>query len=98
MDFTISYDALCQAYEWDVKTHDTEYALNWVELLAYTAAKTGGVFDKNALEILNKGADVLSSGEKNITELTTDLKYYTYYKHMVSTILTTARNNLLFKI
>ena len=87
VDFTISYDALCQAYEWDVKTHDTEYALNWVELLAYTAAKTGGVFDKNALEILNKGADVLSSGEKNITELTTDLKYYTYYKEAYAAVL-----------
>lgn len=42
VDFTISYDALCKAYEWDVKTHDTEHEICWVELLAYTAAKTGG--------------------------------------------------------
>ena len=41
VDFTVSYEALCSAYEWDVKTHGTEHEVHWVELLAYTAAKTG---------------------------------------------------------
>ena len=80
VDFTVSYEALCSAYDWDVKTHGTEHEICWVELLAYTAAKTGGSFDKNALKILEKTAKVLSEGEKTMEELTADMKYYAYYR------------------
>ena len=80
VDFTVTYEALCKAYEWDVETHGSEYEIDWVELLAYTAAKTGGEFDKSALKTLDKAAEKLSEGEKTIQELTEDLKYYSYYK------------------
>ena len=79
-DFTVSYEALCSAYDWDVKTHGTEHEICWVELLAYTAAKTGGSSDKNALKILEKTAKALSEGEKTMEELTADMKYYAYYR------------------
>ena len=80
VDFTVSYDALCKAYEWDVKTHGTEYEICWVELLAYTAAKTGGKFDSSALKTMDKAAKKLSEGETTLNELTADMKYYEYYK------------------
>lgn len=80
VDFTVSYEALCKAYDWDVKTHGTEHEVHWVELLAYTAARTGGVFDKNALKIMEKAAKTISEGDKTIEELTSDMKYYVYYK------------------
>ena len=80
VDFTVSYEALCSAYEWDVKTHGTEHEVHWVELLAYTAAKTGGAFDKSALKTMEKAAKALSEGEKTLEELTEDLQYYPYYK------------------
>lgn len=80
VDFTVSYEALCSAYDWDVKTHGTEHEICWVELLAYTAAKTGGTFDKSALKIMEKAAKALSEGEKTLEELTKDLKYYSYYR------------------
>lgn len=70
VDFTVTYEALCKAYEWDVETHGSEYEIDWVELLAYTAAKTGGEFDKSALKTLDKAAEKLSEGEKTIQELT----------------------------
>lgn len=79
VDFTVSYEALCKAYEWDVKTHGMEHEICWVDLLAYTAAKTGGQFGKDALKTMEKAAEVLSSGEKTMEELTKDLKYYAYY-------------------
>ena len=79
VDFTVSYEALCQAYEWDVETHGTEHELDWVELLAYTAAKTGGDFGKEALKTMDKAAERLSEGECTMEELTEDLKYYAYY-------------------
>ncbi len=80
VDFTVSYEALCRAYEWDVKTHETEYSIDWVELLAYTAAKTGGEFDRDALKTLDKAAEKLAEGETAMEELTEDLKYYPYYR------------------
>ncbi len=80
VDFTVSYEALCRAYEWDVKTHGTEYEVNWVDLLAYTAAKTGGEFDGDALKTMDKAGEKLSQGEKSMEELAEDLKYYAYYK------------------
>lgn len=78
VDFTVSYDALCKAYDWDVKTHGTEHEISWVELLAYTAAKTGGKFDSSALKTMDKAAKKLSAGEAALDELTADLKYYEY--------------------
>ena len=80
VDFTVSYEALCNAYDWDVKTHGTEHEVHWVELLAYTAARTGGEFDKNALKIMEKAAKALSEGEETLEGLTEKLQYYPYYK------------------
>lgn len=79
VDFNVSYEALRSAYDWDVDTHGTEHEIHWVELLAYTAAKTGGTFDQSALKIMDKGAKALAEGEETIQSLTDDLKYYGYY-------------------
>ena len=87
VDFTVSYEALCRAYEWDQKTHGTEHHVDWIEVLAYTAAKTGGKFDKKSLEVIENTANVLSSGEKSIEEITQDIKYYPYYKEAYTAIL-----------
>ena len=80
VDFTVSYEALCKAYDWDVKTHGSEHEINWVELLAYTAAKTGGAFGKDALKTMEKAAEKLFAGETTMEELTSELKYYAYYR------------------
>lgn len=80
VDFTVSYEALCRAYDWDVKTHGSEHEVHWVDLLAYTAAKTGGAFDKSALKTMETAAQAVSEGEKTLEELTEDLKYFPYYQ------------------
>ena len=87
MDFTVSYEALCQAYDWDVDTFDTEHHVEWIPLLAYTAARTGGEFDKKALKILNETAEKLAEGEAEIETLTKDMKYYPYYLEAYSAAL-----------
>ncbi len=79
VDFTVSYEALCQAYAWDVDTHGGAHEVHWIELLAYTAAKTGGEFNKKALNILEETAEELAEGKADIAELTKDMKYYNYY-------------------
>ena len=87
VDFTVSYEALCKAYDWDVDTHDTEHPVSWIELLAYTAARTGGEFNKKALSILEDTAEKLCDGETTMEELTKDMKYYSYYKEAYTAVL-----------
>lgn len=87
VDFTVSYEALCRAYEWDVETHGTEHEVHWVELLAYTASRTGGVFDKKAMKILNETAQKISEGNAVMEELVSDLKYYAYYEEAYTAVL-----------
>lgn len=87
VDFNVSYEALCRAYEWDVATHGSEVEIDWVDLLAYTATRTGGTFDKSALEILEKTAKSLSAGACTLEELTGDLKYFSYYREAYGAVL-----------
>ena len=87
VDFTVSYEALCQAYDWDVNTFDTKHHVEWIPLLAYTAARTGGEFDKKALKILNGTAEKLAEGETDIEDLTKKMQYYPYYQEVYSAAL-----------
>lgn len=87
VDFNVSYEALCLAYEWDVKTYETNYHISWIDLLAYTAARTGGTFNKEALSIINEAAAQLLEETKTIEDLTGDMKYYAYYKEAYSAVL-----------
>lgn len=87
VDFNVSYEALCAAYDWDVNTHGTGHEVHWIELLAYTAAKTGGTFDKAALKILNQTGGAVSAGEYSIEEKGKDLKYYSYYMEAYTAVL-----------
>jgi len=87
VDFTVSYEALCLAYDWDVDTHGNEHNVNWIELLSYAAAKTGGVFDTKTLKLMDETAEKLAEGECTILELTEKLKYYPYYLEAYSAVL-----------
>ena len=87
VDFTVSYDALCAAYELDVESHESEHPLDWVELLAYTAARTGGKFDKKSLSIIRKLSTELSDGSTTLEELTKDMDYYDYYLEAYEAVL-----------
>ena len=87
VDFTVSYDALCTAYELDVASHESAHPLNWIELLAYTASRTGGRFDKKSLSILNKLGKELSDGSVTLKELTREMDYYDYYLEAYEAVL-----------
>lgn len=87
VDFTVSYEALCAACDWDVDTYGTDHPVHWIELLAYTAAKTGGTFDKDVLKLLHKTAEKISAGDTSFAELSEDLKYYPYYLEAYTAVL-----------
>jgi len=88
VDFNVSAFALGKAYEYDRDTYGEDVHLNWIELLAYTAAKTGGDFsgEKQVQKLLEEAALQLQEG-KTIEELTTDLKYYSYYLEAYTAVL-----------
>ena len=87
VDFKITYEALCKAYDYDVASYDSAVHLNWIELLAYAGAKGGGSFDKSSLTLLDKLAGELSRKETTIEELTKDMAYYDYYYEAYQAVL-----------
>lgn len=87
VDFDVSYEALCKAYQLDIDTYATDCTINWVDLISYTAAKTGGKFGKDALKIMEKAAKEISDGKTTIEELTVDMKYFSYYREAYGAVL-----------
>lgn len=88
VDFQVSSSALGKAYEYDRDTFGAEVHLNWIELLAYTAAKTGGDFSRESQvnTYLEEAARELLQG-KSIEELTEGMKYYNYYLDAYTAVL-----------
>lgn len=98
VEFNPTYEALCRAYELDVKSHekqdtkaaeksdDTEKTVSWIDLLAYAAAKNGGKFGKNALSCVDEAAESLESGT-SLEELTEGMEYFNYYEKAYTAVL-----------
>lgn len=98
VEFNPTYEALCRAYELDVKSHekqdtkaaeksdDTEKTVSWIDLLAYAAAKNGGEFGKNALSCVDEAAESLESGT-SLEELTRGMEYFNYYEKAYTAVL-----------
>lgn len=87
VDFNITYEALSTAYNLDVGSYDSPVRLNWIELLAYAGAKSGGSFGKGSVSLIEKLAKELSAGETTMDELTKDMDYYEYYYEAYEAVL-----------
>ncbi len=87
VDFNVTYEALCLAYELDVESYGSDVHLNWIELLAYVGAREGGDFGKSSLARIEKLAKTLSSQESTLQELTIDMEYYDYYYEAYEAVL-----------
>lgn len=98
VEFNPTYEALCRAYELDVKSHEkqdikaaeksdnTEKTVSWIDLLAYAAAKNGGEFGKNALSCVDEAAESLEAGT-SLEELTRGMEYFNYYEKAYTAVL-----------
>lgn len=93
VDFNVSYEALCEAYKWDVETwkqaaEDKDAVhIDWIELLAYTATRHGGEFPKETVSEIAKTAKKLCAKETTMSELTKDMEYYAYYLEAYEAVL-----------
>ena len=87
VEFHVTNEAMEAAYNLDVDTYKDGIHLNWIELLAYVGAKTGGAFDKNSVRQINDLAEKLKGGESTMEELTKDMEYYDYYLEAYTAVL-----------
>ncbi len=87
VEFHVTKEAMAAAYDLDVDSYRDEIHLNWIELLAYVGAKTGGKFDKNSVRKIEEAAETLKSGEHTMEELTKDMEYYDYYLEAYTAVL-----------
>lgn len=86
VDFNVPYEAMRKAIKLDIDSYGENIRLNWIEMLAYLAAKNGNNFEHYKDKQLDKLAEELNSG-KTMEELTKDMKYYAYYCKAYSAIL-----------
>lgn len=87
VEFNVPYEALCVAYDLDVESHDSKVPLNWIELLAYTAAKNGGSFSNDSARFITQTATDLSNQSTTMKKLTKDLKNYDYFLEAYTAVL-----------
>ncbi|MFA7660332.1 MAG: M23 family metallopeptidase [Anaerovoracaceae bacterium] len=86
VDFNVPKAAMYKAISLDVLSRDKETIINWIELLAYLAAKNGNNFKGFKEKQLDEIAEKLNAGA-TMEELTADLQYYSYYHEAYSAIL-----------
>ena len=87
VDFNVSSEALSFACQTDVTTYGTDCHIDWISLLACTAARYGGEFRRKALVDLENTAQRLRSGQTVMEEETEGLSSYAYYKEAYEAVL-----------
>ncbi len=88
VDFDVTYEALEQAYSYDLNSQADKVVLDWIELLAYLGAKYGGDFTSNYKAAdMDELAALLQSKDETMESLTKGMTYYDYYYEAYSAVL-----------
>lgn len=86
VDFNVPCEAMKKAISLDISSKEKEIHLNYLDLLAYLAAKNGNNFNHYRDKQLDEIASQLNSG-KTIHELTEGMKYFEYYREAYDAVL-----------
>ena len=86
VDFSVPDEALRQALRLDVDSFTSDCHLNWIELLAYLAARCGGDFSQFRTTDMDALAERIKGGE-SMQALTENMKYYAYYLEAYTAVL-----------
>lgn len=87
VDFKVTSEAMNDAYQYDLQSHDTDTPLDWVCLLAVLGCKYGGDFKNYNKADLTRIADKLLNKESTLEQMTQDMKYYDYYNEAYHAVL-----------
>ena len=86
MDFNANTKVLNDAINYDIQTNEDDYPINWIDIIAYIAAKNGNNFSKYKSSDSRKFVDAIKSGA-SVNELTDNLEYFDYYKQTYTAVL-----------
>ncbi len=87
MEFNVPEEVLEQALSYDIKAHNQDYSIDWIELISYGAAKNWGKFQKSKkCDAIDDVVLRLQKGEK-MQDITKDLKMYSFYYETYSSVL-----------
>lgn len=87
VDFNVTSEAMNDAYQYDLKAHDTDTPIDWVCLLAMLGVKYGGDFKNYKSSDMSAIADKILKKESTIEQLTSGMKYYDYYNEAYHAVL-----------
>ena len=87
VDFKVTSQAMNDAYQYDLKAHDTDTPIDWVSLLAVLGAKYGGDFKNYKSSDMSAIADKILNKESTLEQLTADMKYFHYYDEAYHAVL-----------
>ncbi len=87
VEFNVTCEAMAEAYGQDVDSYGKEPHLDWIELLAYAGARTGGAFDGGSVRLIREAAEKIAGGRTTMAELTEDMEYYDYYLEAYGAVL-----------
>ena len=87
VDYTVTAEAMRKACRLDVESYESDSHLDWITLLAYAAARSGGEFNKASLKYIDEVAVQLQNGDTNVTKLEEKYKYFKYYYEVYNAVL-----------
>ncbi len=85
-EFNPTYEAMDKAMREDIKSHNEEIKINWIEVLACLGTRYGGDFKKYNEKDMNEIISKLKSGTP-MEEITKGMKKYNYYHEVYSAVL-----------
>lgn len=86
VDFDVPYEVLKKAMDTDIETYGTEHHINWIDILAYLAAKYGGNFNCYENADMEAFVSAVKSGT-SVEEITDKMNYFDYYRQAYGAIL-----------
>lgn len=86
VDFNVTYKAMSECLDYDIKTYKTKNHANWIDLLAILASKGSGNFKNYKSSDLSKITEQIEQG-KTVDEIAENLKTYPYYKEAYTGVL-----------
>ena len=85
-EFNPTYEALNKAMKEDIKSHDKDIKINWIEVLACLGSKYGGDFKRYKESDMDEILKKLKTG-KPMSEITSGMKNYNYYYQVYEAVL-----------
>lgn len=86
MEFRASSKALTDAMNVDIKSNETDYPIDWTDIIAYLACIYGNDFSKYDINDIKSFTDQIAEG-KTVEEICEGKKYFAYYKKTYSAVL-----------